>query len=668
MPLLLLDYSEYQNVLNQFQASKYAETRYFIEPIRIAGSFHPKVILSIGDEQVSLIIGSANITTQGFTTNAEICSSMSYSIAEASGNQVIRDVVRFFQGISPLIESEPHRTEIEKTLSRLSFSDKIKDNKDTYFLHNLESGILDQIIEIVDEDIESIQVLSPFFSPNTELISLIQSKFSRNISFYLDPRSNNFPVESIKEYENIESIIFYLIKFPQNRHLHAKAILLKGKRKSYFLFGSANFTDAALLKTHGSGGNIECCILRISDSLDYFDNIFSDKYFRKKEIKSSEIESKTIEYVGAKKSDVRITQAVFKEGGINLKLDRLIGLNSKVIIHIGELVKDIFLPQETSDIRLELSEDELAIFNNSAVVEIEIQVGDERLKSDRRLLYNPQYLPDQYNILQGITSEDERVWLFKIFNKYAHLPTFNYIIPLIERLSDYGIFDLSQTSREDLLLKIQKQLTNIKPYDPQTRLQEIIERFRKRHETRLKKAQELDANEALPTVLDSFVMINKLIIWSVQRGLQDINYLRFVKGNIAGLTIEDDKFLTRVSPENITASGIIEHMIALTYIVDSLHRNSRIFDEKNKNERTGRNYVKESIDQGFIESISYALELAKNEKIQLQRLGHILEEYKPAIIDLTLSQEDAVEAINNMIDRVNEYSKQDKPYDHLKTA
>ena len=46
--------------------------KYIANPIKINSTFHPKVILLLGEDKAKLIVSSSNITLSGYTLNSEI--------------------------------------------------------------------------------------------------------------------------------------------------------------------------------------------------------------------------------------------------------------------------------------------------------------------------------------------------------------------------------------------------------------------------------------------------------------------------------------------------------------------------------------------------------------------------------------------------------------------
>lgn len=666
-PLLLLDYNQYQSMLSQFKTSRFAETKYFLVPVKIKGSFHPKVVLSIGEDEVVLIIGSANLTPQGLATNAEICGSLTFDTEDVSTQALVRDVVQFFTGLKEYISSEPHRNEIEKTLSRFSFKDDLIESEDTFFLHNLEAPIFSQLRKIIDEDIDEIIVLSPFYSSKVDIIKKFQDSFSETITFFFDPNNHNFPVDEVQKYENRNKLKFFLINFHKNRSLHAKIVLFIGKKKSYCLFGSANFTEPGLLLTPKNGGNIECCILRAENDPGHFDYLISSSVFSKKKCTLEVAMGTHLDPAGQYKADFRILQASISEGRLLLRIDHKSDSEAIALVKFGRFTKEVVVGAGIDEIELQLTAEELEGLNTAVIVEVELNEESSVLKSDRILICNPQYLPAGYSALQGITCEDESIWLFKMLNRYAHLPSFNDFFPFIERLSEYDFFDKDPDSREAFLLKNQRHLLNVKPYSPETKLKVIIERFRKRHKTRLQNALKQDPSSAFPIVVNSFLMISKLFLWSVSSDLQDVSYLRYIKGIMETLAVNEGNIVEKVDAEALKNSRLLEHLVILSYFVDTFHRNSNEFQKRNFHTRAGRNYVKETIDKGFIEAIDAVRVKVLAENLSRESIESTLLEYQFTVSNINVSSEDVIQSINEMIGRVNKTTSAFHQYPLIET-
>ena len=73
--------------------------KYMVNPIRIGSTFHPKVILLLGNKKARLIISSANLTTPGYTTNNEVFNFIDYSEKEPKYLDLIVSAIGFFNNI-----------------------------------------------------------------------------------------------------------------------------------------------------------------------------------------------------------------------------------------------------------------------------------------------------------------------------------------------------------------------------------------------------------------------------------------------------------------------------------------------------------------------------------------------------------------------------------------
>ena len=70
--------------------------KYIVNAIDIRSSFHPKVVLLLGEEQAKLIVSSANITMSGYTLNNEIFKSFKYDKNNERNLNLINDAIDFF--------------------------------------------------------------------------------------------------------------------------------------------------------------------------------------------------------------------------------------------------------------------------------------------------------------------------------------------------------------------------------------------------------------------------------------------------------------------------------------------------------------------------------------------------------------------------------------------
>ena len=100
---LYVDSREFTNALNEFDAKNVGShlgVKYMVNPVRINGSFHPKVILLLGEKKARLYVGSANIKTSGYATNNEVFNFVDYDENHSEYLDVIVNAIDFFCAIN----------------------------------------------------------------------------------------------------------------------------------------------------------------------------------------------------------------------------------------------------------------------------------------------------------------------------------------------------------------------------------------------------------------------------------------------------------------------------------------------------------------------------------------------------------------------------------------
>ena len=78
---LFVDAKELTTALQEFDILHNGSNigcKYMVNPVQMNGSFHPKVILLLGEKKARLFVGSANIKTSGYATNNEIFNFIDY--------------------------------------------------------------------------------------------------------------------------------------------------------------------------------------------------------------------------------------------------------------------------------------------------------------------------------------------------------------------------------------------------------------------------------------------------------------------------------------------------------------------------------------------------------------------------------------------------------------
>jgi hypothetical protein len=615
LPLVLIDYQTYQQTISKFGASRLAESKYFLEPIELPhGIFHPKIVLSCSDEKLKLIVASANLTPQGYTANAELCTSIGIHHSEKAGHPFLRHVDDFLQLLESRVSSKPHRQQVRSLLQKCDFPRSFGGtDESTEFVHNMSRTILEQIHEILDEnEVQEALVLSPFFSQNETIYNKFSELFGHT-KLLLEVGNNNAPIRLLRNNAKFE---FVSITNRQKRSLHAKAIILKTQSSSYCLTGSANFTESALLKT-AYEGNCEACLLRREDP-DYFDYLFHGDFA------TSHIEADQVNPIemppdtNESKPAFRILEAHLDQRGLVIILDRLPA--APVNVYVESIEKHVEIEEPSNEMVIPLSDEIRASLVQSSLVMVRFRKDGIELCASR-LVHNPQYGPLPF--LSELINEDEKIWLFHILDRLARLPTPSMLYGYLKRLDDCDFFEKDSATKEEMLLKLKLKFDAIAS-SPTQQLKELLEKAIARHERRLNKwLANPDSSTAVLTV-ESFLMLNKLILWGVYRSDQTgltINTLRNVRLNTENFTVCYAPVISRYSKEILR--DLLSHVAVTAFLIDYMQSGSLDF-RLTSNGR--RNYLKEVFDETAMKAIDKITHLSEG-RLSRKKIETTLDEY-----------------------------------------
>lgn len=326
--------------------------KYIVNAIDIKSSFHPKVILLLGQDRAKLIISSANITLSGYTLNNEIFKSFLYDKNNENNLNLINDAIDFFIKLNDLAYYKD--TNIFDSIQNLVYVGKKNNNTDIKLIHSIDESINEQIRRIINDKVDSIDVAVPYY--DKELLGLERLKESfecSNINLYIQNEKSTFPKQYNEEKNIIDfsKIIVYskLKNNDKNNFYHGKVFRINTNNKSYILYGSSNCTLSALDKSYKNNGNVECNILEYGEKeeFDYFFNNF-------KVDSSKELLCNTMETEIRKNTNFKFKFGLRKEK-IELyfsfknkeNIDRVIINDKELVYEYDDEVLVIWIPEET---------------------------------------------------------------------------------------------------------------------------------------------------------------------------------------------------------------------------------------------------------------------------------------------------------------------------------
>lgn len=363
-----------KGIAKSWKKSLLLGTHYSVNPIRISGAFHPKVMLLLSEDRAKLIVSSANYTVTGFTTNNEAMSVFEYSEEHTENLHLIVGAINFFKKLYELsYDLDP---QILEELNKSVFMHSPNySNDDSFLIHNLDITLVDQVKKIV-KDAASIDIAVPFYDNNLDALEgLMKGYPNASINCYVQNHESRFNVKLAKQKNKVDIRAFNAFKEPKSSSFyHGKVIRIKTNNESWVLYGSANCTTAALLSTHRTGGNVECCILEKGDKKE-FDYYFSNIILQDPK---EEIVCNLLDYNEKESSEkYYFKYGIINEHNVELNIG-VIGKYESPIITIGD---DIVAPKfnpSTNSIVINLPVSEYPMVDG--ILEVELADGKDTYK------------------------------------------------------------------------------------------------------------------------------------------------------------------------------------------------------------------------------------------------------------------------------------------------
>jgi HKD family nuclease len=259
-----VDKGIYEEILlgPESQRPQKANLRYLLYPISVPGVFHPKLFLLAGRNKGKLIIGSANFTRAGITSNAEIVGYYEY---EAEKNEQYKSL--FQQAFDYLLElARIYKSEnldsnlqaVTRDAEWLLKGNEPEEKDNVLLLHNLEIPLWSQLIAGIEPPVDKVFILSRFFDNKPALLDKIETDLNpKKIYIYTQNGVTNLTPEWL-EHPLVKSgkAEIFICSYTDNGYiqpLHAKAVAIQKDNTCLLAFGSANFSSPALLRTARSG-------------------------------------------------------------------------------------------------------------------------------------------------------------------------------------------------------------------------------------------------------------------------------------------------------------------------------------------------------------------------------------------------------------------------------
>jgi hypothetical protein len=240
-----------------------------------ASTFHPKVILLTNEERGRLLIGSGNLSWQGYASGGEMFTQYQYN---ADTPKFLSAFVAFREFIEELIERKyflPRSIYQIKTLFESTpwlFRNPLDDWNPVR--HNLEISFLEQLqAEIANEPVNELWILAPFYDDRAFALERLLSTFLPKKTYVLlQPGYTSADPNALKRVSKKYGGMIEMRPFSMDDDpwVHNKLYLFKLTDRSIYFQGSPNLSQVAMLRTVPSG-NVELATLSIGilDEFDY---------------------------------------------------------------------------------------------------------------------------------------------------------------------------------------------------------------------------------------------------------------------------------------------------------------------------------------------------------------------------------------------------------------
>lgn len=246
--------------------------RYHLAPVEHPATFHPKLVFQAGEKRANAVIGSANLTQPGYTSNRELVTTVAAeaddpSSTEATVLAACRSYLSRLKSCIPTDRWSPIIT--AKYESILQASDWLTDYDATpaaiQLLDNLDAPLLDQVTDRIrtdGEQIDAVEILAPFYGTSLA----VPARFTDagiNTTLYVQDTETQIDVDTLSEW--LEHPDADAATIEADRYVHGKMLRFYTSNAVYCLTGSANASLSALLRTaspHQPVGNHELGVLR----------------------------------------------------------------------------------------------------------------------------------------------------------------------------------------------------------------------------------------------------------------------------------------------------------------------------------------------------------------------------------------------------------------------
>lgn len=244
-----------------------ANTRYLIHPVRVPGVFHPKLFLFVSRDRGLLVVGSANFTRSGLTSNGELVGIYEFELGKREEHaSLFTDAVQLlfrFEQLWPNVDLNANLQELVSDTQWLAVPHSPPSR--ARLVHNLTEPLWTQLIAGVERPSEALHLVSRFFDAGPGILARMRADLRPKKTTIWTQNGITTLTPSWFQADQISRGVlrFKDCTVEDGGHvqpLHAKAVAIVQKRGARLAFGSANCSSRGLFST-AADGNVEVMIV-----------------------------------------------------------------------------------------------------------------------------------------------------------------------------------------------------------------------------------------------------------------------------------------------------------------------------------------------------------------------------------------------------------------------
>ena len=252
-----------------------------------SGVFHPKISLFIGQEAGLLVVGSGNLTYNGYSLNEEIWGAFRLKGESTEFAPLFKKAWSYLNSVYSS-DSLLVRQQLKWMIDNSSLLDDIvrndypdfavSDGVSFHFISNDADGsILLKLKQILKKStVKSLKIISPFYDINGQSVTNLIKEFEPKNTYCIFEKYGTYPYDIMKKGNGIK---FYEWddNFIESRglqhHLHGKLFQFETNNGTFLMIGSANATSNAFGKGHNYINDEACIVLHSKSSKDFFSTL-----------------------------------------------------------------------------------------------------------------------------------------------------------------------------------------------------------------------------------------------------------------------------------------------------------------------------------------------------------------------------------------------------------